>query len=130
MEIRYQSHWDPAMMGGYCWFLKREDLTPHKRKNLVILASRSEATRELCWDGSRNFEPRSDGDTELFKLPHHANGRTFGSLRMIAGNRPNTRRVSVESDFEHGALRPRSRDLTIRPPRPSLRFIDLFVSYQ
>lgn len=32
METRYQGRWDEAMMGDYCWFLKREDVTPHKRK--------------------------------------------------------------------------------------------------
>ncbi|GBO30438.1 hypothetical protein AVEN_74022-1 [Araneus ventricosus] len=29
-------------------------------RSLVILTSRFEATRELFWDGPRNFEPRSD----------------------------------------------------------------------
>ena len=28
LEIRYQGQWDPAMMGDYCWFLKREDVSP------------------------------------------------------------------------------------------------------
>lgn len=32
IERRYQGRWDPGMMGDYCWFLKREDVTPHKRK--------------------------------------------------------------------------------------------------
>lgn len=32
MEQRYQGRWDPAMMGDYYWFLKREDSSYHKRK--------------------------------------------------------------------------------------------------
>ncbi|KAL4716297.1 hypothetical protein ACJJTC_014777 [Scirpophaga incertulas] len=32
IETRYQGRWDPAMLGDYCWFLKKEDATPHKRK--------------------------------------------------------------------------------------------------
>ncbi|KAL4720940.1 hypothetical protein ACJJTC_015404 [Scirpophaga incertulas] len=33
IETRNQGRWDPAMLGDYCWFLKKEDATPHKRKN-------------------------------------------------------------------------------------------------
>ena len=35
IERKYQGHWEPAMMGDYCWFLEKEDLTPHKRKKLI-----------------------------------------------------------------------------------------------
>ena len=31
IETRYQGRWDPAMMGDYCWFLKK-NLMPHKSK--------------------------------------------------------------------------------------------------
>lgn len=34
IEKRYQGRWDPAMLGDYCWFLKKEDSTPHKRKKM------------------------------------------------------------------------------------------------
>ncbi|KAL4703573.1 hypothetical protein ACJJTC_001593 [Scirpophaga incertulas] len=34
IETRYQGRWDPAMLGDYCWFLKKEDATPHKRKKI------------------------------------------------------------------------------------------------
>ena len=33
MEKRYQGRWDEAMMSDYCWFLKREDTSEHKRKS-------------------------------------------------------------------------------------------------
>ncbi|GBN31070.1 hypothetical protein AVEN_171065-1 [Araneus ventricosus] len=51
---------------------------------LVILTSRFIATRELFWDGPRNFEPWSAdeddtrADIPLSTLPHHISGRTFG----------------------------------------------------
>ncbi|GBN83449.1 hypothetical protein AVEN_92868-1 [Araneus ventricosus] len=32
--------------------------------SLVILTSRFEATRGLFWDGPRNFEPRSDDESD------------------------------------------------------------------
>ena len=32
METRYQGCWNPSMLGDYCWFLKRDDATEHKRK--------------------------------------------------------------------------------------------------
>ena len=32
MEKRYQGHWDPAMLGDYCWFLKRCSNSDYKRK--------------------------------------------------------------------------------------------------
>lgn len=32
IETRYQGRWDPAMLGDYCWFLKRDDETSHKRR--------------------------------------------------------------------------------------------------
>lgn len=32
IETRYKGRWEPAMLGDYCWFLKKEDATPHKRK--------------------------------------------------------------------------------------------------
>ncbi|GBM82234.1 hypothetical protein AVEN_439-1 [Araneus ventricosus] len=42
--------------------------------SLVILTSRIEATREILWDGPRNFEPLSvdDDDTNL-STDFHAN---------------------------------------------------------
>lgn len=33
MEKRYQGRWDPAMMGEYCWFLKRDSDMKYKRKS-------------------------------------------------------------------------------------------------
>src|SRR5678815_4554356 len=33
MEKRYQGRWNEAMMSDYCWFLKREDTSEHKRKS-------------------------------------------------------------------------------------------------
>lgn len=33
MEKRYQGRWDPAMMGDYCWFLKRESNQTYQRKS-------------------------------------------------------------------------------------------------
>ncbi|GBN34189.1 hypothetical protein AVEN_138976-1 [Araneus ventricosus] len=33
-------------------------------------------------------------------------------------NRPNTRRILVESGFKPGALKSQSQDFTTRPPRP------------
>ena len=32
MEKRYQGRWDQHMMGDYCWFLKRDDTKPKKKK--------------------------------------------------------------------------------------------------
>ena len=32
MEQRYEGRWDPAIMGDYCWFLKREGSSSHKEK--------------------------------------------------------------------------------------------------
>ena len=33
MERKYQGRWDTNMMGNYCWMLRRENITSHKRKS-------------------------------------------------------------------------------------------------
>lgn len=33
LEERFQGRWDAAMLGDYCWRLKREDTSQHKRKS-------------------------------------------------------------------------------------------------
>lgn len=35
MERRYQGRWDSAMLGDYCWFLKRESNIQYKKKSTV-----------------------------------------------------------------------------------------------
>ncbi|GBL95799.1 hypothetical protein AVEN_722-1 [Araneus ventricosus] len=57
--------------------------------------------------------------TPLFKLPGRTTGRALGHLCMIlraAGLIHDG--YLVRSGFEPGTLRPQSRDLTTRPPRP------------
>ncbi|GBM64794.1 hypothetical protein AVEN_10216-1 [Araneus ventricosus] len=55
----------------------------------------------------------------LSKLPHHTNGRTFvTSTHDLTCNRPAYGGSSVQSGFGPGTLRPRSRNLIIRPLRP------------
>lgn len=34
IEKRYQGVWDEHMMADYCWCLKRDSPTPHKRKSI------------------------------------------------------------------------------------------------
>ncbi|KAJ4438245.1 hypothetical protein ANN_14184 [Periplaneta americana] len=46
MEQRYQGIWDPAMMGNYCQFLKREDFSSHKTKNEGSLQRREIRTHD------------------------------------------------------------------------------------
>jgi len=31
MEKRFEGKWNPGMLADYCWNIKREDDTPHKR---------------------------------------------------------------------------------------------------
>ncbi|GBL87119.1 hypothetical protein AVEN_218804-1 [Araneus ventricosus] len=91
----------------------------------VILTSRFEAALGLYWDGPRNFEPRSDDERLLqlappSKIPHHTNGRAFGTLRMILRETGPIHVGSlVELGFEPGTFRPQSPDLTTRLPRPA-----------
>ncbi|CAH1647380.1 unnamed protein product [Spodoptera littoralis] len=33
LEERFQGRWDTTMLGDYCWRLKREDHSKHKRKS-------------------------------------------------------------------------------------------------
>lgn len=33
LEERFQGRWDTTMLGDYCWHLKREDHSEHKRKS-------------------------------------------------------------------------------------------------
>ncbi|GBM63692.1 hypothetical protein AVEN_147628-1 [Araneus ventricosus] len=75
--------------------------------SLVISTSRSEATQGLFWDGSRNFEQRSNGDTPS------PNFRTIPEGGRLMCNKPNTRRIFSGNGFR--TLRPRSRDLTTIP---------------
>ncbi|GBN71951.1 hypothetical protein AVEN_230169-1 [Araneus ventricosus] len=78
---------------------------------------RFEVTRWLFRDAS---EPRShdeDGtwaDTPLSKLPHHINDRIFDSRRQMAQDLQ-TLWFSMESSFESGIIRLRSRALNTRP---------------
>ncbi|GBO45515.1 hypothetical protein AVEN_91223-1 [Araneus ventricosus] len=67
--------------------------------SLVILTSRFEATLELSWDGSRNFEPRADDRTTPELAPHSPNfhatstgGRLATTYNLVC-NRPRTRRI-------------------------------------
>ncbi|GBM84582.1 hypothetical protein AVEN_187992-1 [Araneus ventricosus] len=92
------------------------------RQSLVILASRSEATRGLLWDRPRHFEPRSDDEDNTCAdtpSPNFCTTPTGGCLTPYATD-PTHDGSSVESGFEPGALRSRSRDLTTRPPQPPL----------
>ncbi|GBM85526.1 hypothetical protein AVEN_113166-1 [Araneus ventricosus] len=91
-----------------------------------VLMSNFEATQELFWDGSRNFERRSDdkddtrAGTFFSKLPNH----TTGTICLTHGVRFNVHKAhtyrdsSIESGFKPGTFSLRSRDLTTRPPRP------------
>lgn len=36
MEVRYQGHFNPNMMGDYCWFLQRTETASHKRKSKCL----------------------------------------------------------------------------------------------
>ncbi|GBM03177.1 hypothetical protein AVEN_70596-1 [Araneus ventricosus] len=73
---------------------KEEEHEGYFETDLIIL-NRCQMTR-----ATPDLEP-------LSKLPHHTSGRTC----FIHGG------SSVESGFESGTLWPRSRSLTLRPPR-------------
>ncbi|GBN70773.1 hypothetical protein AVEN_84384-1 [Araneus ventricosus] len=94
---------------------------------LVILTSRFEATRGLFWDGPRNFEPRSDDEddtragTPSTKFHATPTGGRLTTTYDLACNRPHTRRIF--SGIGSRTLRPQSRDLTTRPPRPQKKIL-------
>ncbi|GBO03296.1 hypothetical protein AVEN_39676-1 [Araneus ventricosus] len=88
--------------------------------SLVILTSHFKSTRDLFWDGPRNFEQWSDDEhSACARIPSpnfRASGRTFDPLRMIwraAGSIHDG--SSVESGFEPETLWQRSRHLNSRP---------------
>ncbi|GBM70024.1 hypothetical protein AVEN_248840-1 [Araneus ventricosus] len=54
----------------------------------------------------------------LSKLPPHTNGSTFDLDGFSVHQARLQGSFSVESGFEPGALWPRGRDLSTRPPRP------------
>ncbi|GBO41762.1 hypothetical protein AVEN_24533-1 [Araneus ventricosus] len=67
---------------------------------LVMLTFHFEATRRLFWDGTRNFEPRSDAERTTPKLapplqtfPPHQREGVWSPSYDLTGNRPNTRRI-------------------------------------
>ncbi|GBN00189.1 hypothetical protein AVEN_157429-1 [Araneus ventricosus] len=92
--------------------------------SLVMLTSRFEATRELFWDGPRNFNhgqmKRTTPDlAPSLQTPASHQREGVCPLRMIyrvAGQMRSG--SSVEMGLEPVILRHRGRNLTTRPPRP------------
>ncbi|GBM15889.1 hypothetical protein AVEN_258433-1 [Araneus ventricosus] len=74
----------------------------------VILTPRFEATRELFWDGPRNFEPLSDDDTyAVTPSPNFHATPTGGRLATtyeLTCKRPHTRRIFSGIGFEAETL--------------------------
>ncbi|GBL84706.1 hypothetical protein AVEN_191151-1 [Araneus ventricosus] len=91
---------------------------------LVLLISRFEATRGLFWDGSRNFEPRSEDEDDTRagtpSTSFHATptGGRLVTTYDIACSRPHTRRIFSEIGFRAWSPLAHSRDPTTRPLRP------------
>ncbi|GBM50095.1 hypothetical protein AVEN_223304-1 [Araneus ventricosus] len=86
-------------------------------------ASCFKATRWLFLKGPRHFEPRSDDEDAPAPSFLAAPAEDVRSpAEDLARNRPTIKDgSSVESGFEPGTLRSRSRDLTATPPRPIIR---------
>ncbi|GBL72705.1 hypothetical protein AVEN_127942-1 [Araneus ventricosus] len=66
--------------------------------NSVILTTRLEATRGLFWDGSRNFEARSDDEDDIWAGTPTPNFRNITGGRLattydLAYSRPHPRRI-------------------------------------
>ncbi|GBM04060.1 hypothetical protein AVEN_247933-1 [Araneus ventricosus] len=88
-----------------CSVLKQHD--GYFETDLVILnCGQMMSTAPELVTSSPNFRTIAAGDIWPLRMSWHAAGPIHG-------------RSLVESGFEPGALQPRSRDLTTRPPRPS-----------
>ncbi|GBN68444.1 hypothetical protein AVEN_156165-1 [Araneus ventricosus] len=85
--------------------------------------SRFTATRGIFIDRYRNFESRLDDEDEtgtsapLSKFPLHTTGWSSGPYGFNMKEARLHGDSSMESVFEPGGLRPRSRDFTTRAPR-------------
>ncbi|GBN82300.1 hypothetical protein AVEN_78246-1 [Araneus ventricosus] len=84
---------------------------------------------ELFWDGSRNLEPRSVDEDDIWVATPSPNFRTTpegGCLTHVRFNMLESHkrgRFSLESGFEPRILRLRSRDISTMSEVPNLWYV-------